>query len=151
MGCLFIVQFAKAWPDSKVRMGVYSDYKPLGDYIRLHDGQLMIKIKDSGTDSLRRFIKERSDCDHRSLRDRHPGCQGTETNWYYKFFPYKFFKTVQYVNMSLIEDFISFYFILFFSTLYIDVCVRHLWWKFSEGPSACAISSVLWTLKNRIQ
>ena len=32
-----------------VRMGVISDYKPIGDYIRSLDRKLMCKIKDNGT------------------------------------------------------------------------------------------------------
>ena len=73
-----------------VRMGVISDYNPIGDYIRLHDRQLMIKIKDIGTHPLRRFIKERSDYAQRSLRDRHPGCQVAEKNGHFKIFLYRF-------------------------------------------------------------
>ena len=71
------------------RMGVISEYKSIGDYIRLQDRQLMIKLKVKWTHPLRRFIKERSAYAQRSLRDRHPRCQGTENNWKFKIFPYR--------------------------------------------------------------
>ena len=71
-------------------MGVTSGYKPLGNYMTLQDRQLMIKIKDNGTHPFRRIIRERSDYAQRSVRDRHPGCQGAENIWHFKIFPCRF-------------------------------------------------------------
>ena len=59
----------------EVRMGFASDYKPTAVYNRLNDRQLMIEIKDIGTNLLRRIINERSDYAQRCLRDCHFGCK----------------------------------------------------------------------------
>ena len=74
------------------RVGVISDYKPIRFFIWLLDRQLIIKIKDKGTRLLRIIIKQRSDYDQISLRDRHPGCQGGKNVWHAKVFSNSFSK-----------------------------------------------------------
>ena len=98
-------------------MGVFFDYEPIGEYIRMHEKQLMIKINDNGTYPLRRVIKDRPDYAQSSLRDRHSGAQGSK-QLALQTFSISIFTTFPYVNMlSLSQDFLSLFLLFSFGVL----------------------------------